>query len=71
METSLAESQTNSYYPTKWPNGYPKQKNVSDTHSKTNYNKNKPRQKNLGTRVEGGLKSIYVATILALTSVAV
>ena len=29
METSLAES---SYFPTKWPNGYPKQKDVSDTH---------------------------------------
>ena len=32
METSLAESQTDSYFPTKWPNGYPKQKYVSDTH---------------------------------------
>ena len=32
METSLAESQTDSYFPTKWPNGYPKQKHVSDTH---------------------------------------
>ena len=32
METSLAESQTVSYFPTKWPNGYPKQKDVSDTH---------------------------------------
>ena len=32
METSLAESQTDSYFPTKWPNGYPKQKDVSDTH---------------------------------------
>ena len=31
METSLAESQTDSYFPTKWPNGYPKQKDVSDT----------------------------------------
>ena len=26
METSLAESQTDSYFPTMWPNGYPKQK---------------------------------------------
>ena len=26
METSLAETQTDSYFPTKWPNGYPKQK---------------------------------------------
>ena len=32
IETSLAESQTNSYFPTKWPNGYPKQKDGSDTH---------------------------------------
>ena len=32
METSLAESQTDSYFPTKWPTGYPKQKDVSDTH---------------------------------------
>ena len=32
METSLAESQLDSYFPTKWPNGYPKQKDVSDTH---------------------------------------
>ena len=31
-ETSLAESQTDSYLPTKWPNGYPKEKDVSDTH---------------------------------------
>ena len=33
IETSLAESQTDSYFPTKWPNGYPKQKDVSDTHT--------------------------------------
>ena len=33
METSLAESQTDSYFPTKWPNGYLKQKDVSDTHT--------------------------------------
>ena len=32
METSLAESQTDSYFPTKWPTGYQKQKDVSDTH---------------------------------------
>ena len=32
METSLTESQTDNYFPTKWPNGYPKQKDVSDTH---------------------------------------
>ena len=32
METSLAESQTDSYFPTKWPNGCPKQTDVSDIH---------------------------------------
>ena len=32
METSLAESRTDSCFPTKWPNGHPKQKYVSDTH---------------------------------------
>ena len=32
METSRAESQTVSYFLTKWPNGYPKQKDVSETH---------------------------------------
>ena len=32
METSIDESQTDSYFPRKWPNGYPKQKDVSDTH---------------------------------------
>ena len=37
METSLAESQTDSYFPTKWPNGYPKQKDVSDTHIQVRY----------------------------------
>ena len=31
-ETSLAESQTDNYFLTKWPNGYPKRKDVSDTH---------------------------------------
>ena len=77
METSLAESQTDSYFPTKWPNGYQKQKDVSDTHIQTtNYNKNKPWQKNrLGTVSEkkftGVFNRFYVATILALTSAAV
>ena len=71
METSLAESQTDSYFPTKWPNGYPKQKDVSDTHMQ-----NKPWQKNrLGTVSEkislGGFNRFYVATILTLTSAAV
>ena len=32
METSLAESKTDSFFPTKWPNGCPKEKDVSDTH---------------------------------------
>ena len=32
METLLAESQTDSCFPTKWPNGYPKQKHIRDTH---------------------------------------
>ena len=63
METSLAETQTDSYFRTKWPNGYPKQKDVSDTHIqrrtiiKINNDKNR-----LGTVSEkyftGGLKSI-------------
>ena len=72
MEISQAESQTDSCFPTKWPNGYPKQKICKwHTHSKTNYNKNKPWQKNRngtvsdkyftgggGGRGGGGLKSI-------------
>ena len=32
METSLSENQTDNYFPTKWPNGYPKQEDVTDTH---------------------------------------
>ena len=32
MDISLAESQTDIYFPTKCPNGYQKQKDVSDTH---------------------------------------
>ena len=56
METSLAESQTDSYFPTKWPNGYPKQKDVSDTHvqrrtiTKINHNRR--------TALERSVKSI-------------
>ena len=51
METSIAESQTDSSFPTKWPNGFLKQQKCKQhTHSKTNYNKNKPWQKDrLGT----------------------
>ena len=41
METPLAESQMDSYFPTKWPNGDPKQKRCNrHTHSKTIYNNN-------------------------------
>ena len=64
METSLAESQTDSYFPTKWPNGYPKQKDVSDTHiQRRTITQIIQWQKNpLGTVSEkyftGGLKSI-------------
>ena len=56
METSLAESQTDSYFPTKWPNGYPKQKDVSDPHiqrrtiTKINHNRR--------TALERSVKSI-------------
>ena len=32
METSLAESQKDSNFPTEWPNGNPKQKDISNTH---------------------------------------
>ena len=64
METSLAESQTDSYFPTKWPNGYPKQKDVSDTHiqRRTITKINHDRRTALVTVSEkyftGGLKSI-------------
>ena len=57
METSLAESQTDSYFPTKWPNGYPKQKRCKrHTHSKTNYNKKKNHDRR--TALERSVKSI-------------
>ena len=83
METSLAESQTDSYFSTKWPNGYPKQKDVSDTHiqrrtiTKINHGRKTAVERSRGWvgggRGGGGreLKSIYVATILVLTSAAV
>ena len=69
METSLAESQTDSYFPTKWSNGYPKQKDVSDTHiqRRTITKINHDRRTALGTVSKkyftggggaGGLKSI-------------
>ena len=77
METSLAESQTDSYFPTKWQNGYPKQKDVSDTHiqRRTITKLNKDRRTTLERSVKsislGGLNRFYVTTILALTSAAV
>ena len=76
METSLAESQTDSYCPTKWPNGYPKQKYVSDTHiqiqtiTKVNHDR-RAALFHKGGEGGGGLNRFYVATILALTSAAV
>ena len=56
MKTSLAESQTDCYFPTKWQNGYPKQKDLSDTHiqrriiTKTNHDRR--------TALERSVKSI-------------
>ena len=77
METSIAESQTDSYFPTKWPNGYPKQKDVSDTHiqrrtiTKINHDRRTPLERLVKSISLGGLNRFYVATILALTSAAV
>ena len=62
METSLAESQTDSYFPTKWPNGYPKQKDVSDTHiqrrtiTKINHDRR--------TALERSVKSISLVVVV-------
>ena len=73
METSLAESHTDSYFPTKWPNGYPKQKDVSDTHiqrrtiTKINHDRRTALERSVKKKLSGGLKSI----LLALTSAAV
>ena len=85
METSLAVSQTDSYFPTKWPNGYPKQKYVSDTHiqrrtiTKINHDRRTALERSVKSISLGeggggggrGLNRFYVATILALTSAAV
>ena len=77
METSLAESQTDSYFPQKWPNGYPKQKYVSDTHiqrrtlTKINHDRRTTLERSVKSISLGGLNRVYEATILALTSVAV
>ena len=72
METSLAESQTDSYFPTKWPNGYPKQKDVSDTHiqrrtlTKINHDRRTALERSVKSISLRGLNRFYVATILAL-----
>ena len=77
METLLAESQTDSCFPTKWPNGYPIHKDVSDTHiqSRTITKINQDRRTALKRSVKrislGGLIRFYVATTLALTAAAV
>ena len=77
METSLAESQTESYFPTKWPNGYQKQKDVSDTHiqrrtiRKINQDRRTALERSVKSISLEGLNRFYVATILALTSAAV
>ena len=73
METSLAESQTDSYFPTKWPNGYPKQKDVSDTHiqrrtiTKINHDRRTALERSVKSVSLWGLNRFYVATILAFT----
>ena len=77
METSIAESQTDSYFPTKWPNGYPKQKDVSDTYiqrrtiTKINHDRRTALEQSVKSISLGGLNRFDVATILALTSAAV
>ena len=74
METSLAESQTDSYFPTKWPNGYPKQKDVSNTHiqrrtiTKVNHDRITSLEWLVKSISLGGLNRFYVATILTLIS---
>ena len=63
METSLAEYQTDSYFATKWPNDYPKQKDVSDTHiqrrtiTKINHDRR--------TALERSVKSISLISLAA------
>ena len=74
---SLAESQMDIYFPTKWPNGYPKQKDVSDTHiqrrtiTKINHDRKTALERSVKSISLEGLNQFYVATILALTSAAV
>ena len=77
METLLAESQTDSYFPTKWPNGYPKQKDVSDTYiqrrtiTKIKHDRRTALERSVKSNSLGGFNRFYVATILALTCSAV
>ena len=77
MKTSQSESQKASYFPTKWPNGYPKQKDVSDTHiqrrtiTKINHDRRITLERSVKSISLGGLNRFYVATILALTSATV
>ena len=77
METLLAESQTDSCFPTKWPNGYPKQKYVSDTHiqrrtiTKINHDRRTALERSVKSISLRGLNRFYVATILALISATV
>ena len=62
METSLAESQMDRYFPTKWPNSYPKQKDLSDTHiqrrtiTKINHDRR--------TALERSVKSISLVVVV-------
>ena len=64
METSLAERQTDSYFPTKRPNGYPKQKHVSDIHiqrrtiTKINQDRRTALERSVKSISVGGLKLI-------------
>ena len=54
METSLAESQTDSYCPTKWLNGYPKQEDEKNIQRRTIIKINHDRR----TALERSVKSI-------------
>ena len=69
METSQSESQTDGYFSTKWPNDYPKQNDVSDTHiqrwtvTKINHDRRTALERSvksisLGRGGGGGLQSI-------------
>ena len=76
IETSLAESQMDSYFPTKYPNVYPKRKDVSDTHiqrrtvKKKNHDRRIALERSVKSISLGSLNQFYVSTILALTSAA-